>query len=313
MRAVFFGTPAFAVPVLEALLSRHEVPLVVTQPDRPAGRGMDLRESAVAARAAAAAVPVIKPGRARDPEVAAQVDAAKPDVVVVAAYGQILPRQLLDVAPHGAINVHASLLPRWRGASPVTAAILAGDPDTGVSIMQMDEGLDTGPVILERATPIGEREDAEGLSSRLAQLGAEGLLEALEAVEAGRAVATAQPEEGATYARLVKKTDGDLEWTLRAQEIERALRAYRPWPGVRLPMGRDERVQVTAGGPVPGWWVNEGHEDLPPGSVAEVTPEGIVVMTSSTPFLVQRVKPAGKREMSAVEYARGRRDLVAPR
>jgi methionyl-tRNA formyltransferase len=309
MRAVFFGTPGFALPSLEALLSGHEVPLVVSRPDRPAGRGMDIRESAVATRAAAAGVQVIKPGRARDPELVAQVDAAKPDVVVVAAYGQILPKALLEVAPHGAVNVHASLLPRWRGASPVTAAILAGDLDTGVSIMQMDEGLDTGPIILQRATPIGEREDAEGLSARLARIGAEALLEALEDIAAGRAERIPQPQDGSTYARLVKKTDGDLAWTLRSQEIERALRAYRPWPGVRLPLGGDARVQVVEGGPVPDWWINEGREELPPGSVAEVTPEGIVVMTSSTPFLVRRLKPAGKREMSAVEYARGRRDL----
>lgn len=309
MRAVFFGTPGFAVPSLDALLSGHEVPLVVSRPDRPAGRGMNIRESAVAARAAAAGVPVIKPGRARDPEVVAQVGAAKPDIVVVAAYGQILPKALLEGAPNGAVNVHASLLPRWRGASPVTAAILAGDPDTGVSIMQMEEGLDSGPVILQRATPIGEREDAEGLSARLAQIGAEALLEALEEVAAGRAERTPQPQDGSTYARLVQKADGDLEWTLRSEQIERALRAYRPWPGVRLPLGGDARVQVVEGGPVPDWWVVEGHAELPPGSVVEVTPEGIVVMTSSTPFLVQRVKLAGKREMSAVEYARGRRDL----
>jgi len=308
VRVVFFGTPAFAVPSLEALLSRHQVPLVVTQPDRPAGRGLEIHQSAVARRSAAAGVAVLKPERAREAELLAAVDSAGPDIVVVAAYGQILPRELLQVAPHGAINVHASLLPRWRGASPITAAILAGDADTGVSIMQMDEGLDTGPVILRRATGIGDHEDAEELTARLAIMGAEALLEGLAEVAGGRARPAAQPADGVTYAGLVKKSDGLLEWTLGSAEIERALRAYRPWPGVRLPLG-GEVLQVIAGGAVPSWWTNAGHSDPDPGSVVDVTNEGIVVMTSSTPFLVQRVKPAGKREMSAVEYARGRRGL----
>ena len=270
-----------------------------------------MRPSAVAARAAERGLATFKPARARDPEVVARVDAAKPEVVVVAAYGQILPKALLEVAPKGAINVHASLLPRWRGASPITAAILAGDPDTGVSIMQMDEGLDTGPVILERRTAIGEHEDAESLAERLAGIGAEALLEALEDVAHGTARPQAQPGEGVTYAALVKKSDGDLEWTLRASEIERALRAYRPWPGVRLPLAGGERVQLLEGGPVPDWWVPDDAEGAAPGTIVEVNPEGIAVMTSSTPFLIKRLKPAGKREMSAAEYARGRRDLVA--
>ena len=310
MRVVFFGTPRFAVPSLEALLSRHEVPLVVSQPDRPAGRGLELRPSAVALRGEAAGISVLKPERARDAEVAAAVDAATPDVVVVAAYGQILPRALLEVAPQGAINVHASLLPRWRGASPITAAILAGDPETGISIMRMDEGLDTGPVLLQRSMRIEDREDVEALTARLAHLGAEALLEGLDGVAAGTARARSQPADGVTYAGLVKKSDGRLEWTLPAHEIERALRAYRPWPGVRLPLG-GEQVQVLEGGPVPAWWVDPQRGARPPGSVVDVTPEGIVVVTSSTPFLIQRLKPDGKREMSSIEYARGRRDLLA--
>jgi methionyl-tRNA formyltransferase len=315
LRAVFFGTPQFAVPSLEVLLGEHQLSLVVTQPDRPAGRGLDLRPSAVAGRAGHAGIDVIKPARARDLEVVARVDAARPDVVVVAAYGQILPRALLEVAPHGAVNVHASLLPRWRGASPITAAILAGDPATGVSIMKMDEGLDTGPVILRESTPITDRDDVVSLGERLARLGAEALAEALRQVEAGSAVPTPQDAREMTYAPLVKKRDGDLEWTQRAIDVERALRAYRPWPGVRLRLG-EARVEVTAGGPVPEWWftgVGQDGRDRPPGSVLQVIDQGIVVQTSSGPFLVQRLKPPGKREMSAVEYARGRRDLLAAR
>ncbi|MGI8609214.1 MAG: methionyl-tRNA formyltransferase [Candidatus Dormibacteria bacterium] len=318
-RAVFFGTPAFAVPSLEALLAHHDVPLVVTQPDRPAGRGLELRPSPVAQRAAAAGIPVIKPVRARDPELVARVDAARADVVVVTAYGQILPKSLLDVAPHGAINVHASLLPRWRGASPITAAVLAGDQVTGISIMRMDEGLDTGPVIVQKINNILDRDDAVSVGERLSALGGQALIEALDQVAAGTATFRPQDDGEMTYAPLVKKSDGDLEWTLRALEIERAMRAYRPWPGVRLPIG-GARVEVMAGGPVPDWWFTEQGEqprDEPPGAVLEVMDKadasGIVVQTSSGPFLVQRLKPPGKREMSAVEYARGRRDLVAPR
>jgi methionyl-tRNA formyltransferase len=315
LRAVFFGTPQFAVPSLEVLLAEHEVSLVVTQPDRPAGRGLEVRLSAVAARAREAGIEVIKPVLARDPEVIARVDAARPDLVVVTAYGQILPRALLELAPHGAVNVHASLLPRWRGASPVTAAILAGDPVTGVSIMKMDEGLDTGPVMIEQSTPISDEDDAVRLGQRLARLGATSLAQALRQIEARSASLTPQDERGMTYAPLVKKSDGDLEWTLPAIEIERALRAYRPWPGVRLPLGK-ARVEVTAGGPVPEWWFTRAGEDahdLPPGSLLQVIDQGMVIETSSGPFLVQRLKPPGKHEMSAVEYARGRRDLVAGR
>lgn len=319
MRTVFFGTPSFAVPSLEALLAHHEVPLVVTQPDRPAGRGLDVRVSAVGARAAAAAVAVIKPEKARDPELVARVDAARPDVVVVAAYGKVLPPALLEVAPRGAINVHASLLPRWRGASPVTAAILAGDATTGVSIMRMDEGLDTGPVILQKFTNIFDRDDAVTLAERISILGGEALLEALDQIARGTATFHPQDDGDASYAPLVKKADGDLEWTLRGAEIERALRAYRPWPGVRLPLGGGP-VEVLAGGPVPDWWFGEAGDDAtgaPPGTVLQLLDgsdaQGIVVQTSSGPFLVQRLKPPGKREMSALEYARGRRDLVAQR
>ena len=304
------------MPSLDALLAHHDVQLVITQPDRPAGRGLELRPSAVAARAEAAGVPVVKPARARDAEVAARIDAVRPDAVVVTAYGQILPRALLEAARHGAVNVHASLLPRWRGASPISAAILAGDQSTGVSIMKMDEGLDTGPVLLQKFTSIFERDDAVTLGERLAVLGAEALLEALEQVENGTATYLPQDDSEATYAPLLKKGAGDLEWTLRAAEIDHAIRAYRPWPGVRLPLG-DARVEVIAGGPVPEWWFDEAGEGgggSAPGTVLEVIDQseaqGIVVQTSSGPFLVQRLKPPGKREMSALDYARGHRELV---
>src|SRR5438094_3605497 len=208
MRAVFLGTPEFAVPSLRAVLQRHDVPLAVTQPDRRAGRGLGLRRSAVGEVAAAAGVPLLQPERVREPAVLEAVRAAEPDILVVAAYGQILPPALLEAAPHGALNVHASLLPRWRGASPVTAAILAGDDETGVSIMRMDPGLDTGPVALRRGVPIAPEDTTGSLTERLAEVGAEALVEVLEALQSGRGAFQPQPPEGVTHAPRVRKSDG---------------------------------------------------------------------------------------------------------
>jgi methionyl-tRNA formyltransferase len=307
VRAVFLGTPEFAVPSLRALLGRHDVELVISQPDRPAGRGMELRRSPVAALADSAGVPVLTPARVRAPEVMERVGDLWPDVLVVAAYGQILPIALLEAAVLGGINVHASLLPRWRGASPVAAAILAGDRRTGVSIMRMEAGLDTGPVLLKRELEIAAGDTTGSLTARLAESGAEALLEGLDRLAAGRARFTAQPEEGATHAGLVRKGDGDWEWDHPAAEIERAIRAYDPWPGLRLPVAR-ERVRVLAGRPIPAWTV--GSAEAAAGAVLESGREGIAVMTADGPFLVTSVQPAGKRPMAAADWARGRRDLA---
>jgi methionyl-tRNA formyltransferase len=308
MRVVFFGTPDFAVPTLLALLAEHDVALVVTQPDRRAGRGMGMRPSAVAERAAAAGVPMIQPERARDPEVADRIRRERAEIIVVAAYGQILPPAVLDAARHGAVNVHASLLPRWRGASPVAAAILAGDETTGVSIMRMDAGLDTGPVLLQRSTQIAAEDTTGSLTPRLAELGADALLETLELVAAGRAEAVPQPAEGVTHAARVRKSDGDLEWSRPAGLIERALRAYNPWPGVRLPIGGD-RVRVLGGRVMPAWVAGDGAS-VTPGTVLESSPQGLLVATGDSPFLVTDVQPPGKRPMAAADWARGHRRLA---
>ncbi|MEA2646165.1 MAG: methionyl-tRNA formyltransferase [Chloroflexota bacterium] len=306
MRVVFFGTPAFAVPSLRTLLEAHDVALVVSQPDRPAGRGMALRRSPVAVLADEAGVAVQTPARLGSAEVAA-ISEAGADVLVVAAYGRILPVDLLRAAPHGGINVHASLLPRWRGASPVAAAILAGDKVTGVSIMQMEVGLDSGPVLLQRTTSIFETDTAGELTARLAGLGAEALAAGLQEVEAGTAAFEPQPVDGVTYAPLVKKSDGDLAWDVTTGEIDRAIRAYEPWPGVRMPLG-GEAVRIVLGRPVPHWFV-DGKGMAAPGTVVEVRSDGIAVMAGDAPFLVQRLQPPGKKPMHATAYARGRRDL----
>ena len=307
MRVVFFGTPEFAVPSLGALLSNHEVALAVTQPDRPAGRGMALRRSPVAEVAEQAGVPVLQPGSARDPGLLDAIKDAAADAAVVAAYGRILPPEVLGATPGGGINVHASLLPRWRGASPIAAAIAAGDAETGVSIMRMEEGLDTGPVLLQRSLAIAPDATTATLTPRLAEVGAEALLEGLGQLAAGTAHFEPQAEDTATYAPVIHKGDGDLSWELGAGDIARRMRAYEPWPGVRLPLG-SQQVRIMGGRALPAWVA--GSPSQRPGEVLAIGPDGVEVMAGDGPFLVTEVQPPGKRRMAAAEYARGRRDLV---
>jgi methionyl-tRNA formyltransferase len=308
VRVIFYGTPEFAVPSLNSLLKHHEVALVVSRPPRPAGRGMSLRPSPVADAAEIAGVPLLTPEKVKGAEAREAILEAKADIAVVAAYGQILPAVLLDGQPHGALNVHASLLPRWRGASPVTAAILAGDAKTGVSLMRLEPTLDTGPVLLQRSLRIAPTDTTATLTARLARLGADTLLEGLERIAAGEATFQPQPEAGVTYAGMVSKADGDLSWDLPAEQIARALRAYDPWPGVRLPLG-DQPLRVIDGAPLPGWTATAG---LAPGTIAEVRPDGLAVAAGNGLFLLRTVQPAGKQPMPAAAYARGRRDLVLP-
>jgi methionyl-tRNA formyltransferase len=306
MRVVFFGTPDFAVPSLRALLDAHQPALVVTRPDRPAGRGMAMRRSPVAEAATAAGVPLVQPAGARGPELLEAVASAGADALVVAAYGRILPPELLAATPHGGINVHASLLPRWRGASPIAAAIAAGDDETGISIMAMEAGLDTGPVLLQRRMPIEAADTTATLTPRLADLGAAALLEGLAELESGRARFQPQPEEGVTEAPVIRKRDGDLTWDMPAADIDRRVRAYDPWPGVRLPIG-SQTVRVLEGRALPAW---TGDASAAPGDVLSIGADGVELMAADRPFLVRSVQPPGKRAMAAPEYARGRRDLV---
>src|SRR5690349_7926072 len=232
-RLIFFGTPDFALPTLQALVAAGRAPqLVVTQPDRPAGRGQRVQAGAVARWAREQGLEVWQPAKVRDPEAIARVAEMKPDLAVVAAFGQIFPRALLDLPRHGCINVHASLLPRHRGAAPVQAALLAGDAETGVSIMRMDAGLDTGPVLLQGPTRLAGHETAGELAARLAHLGAGLLLEALAGIEAGTLTARPQPADGATYAPRLQKEQGRIAWSDPAEQLYRRLRAFSPWPGV---------------------------------------------------------------------------------
>ncbi len=232
------------MPALRALHDAgHDIALVVTQPDRP-GHRMRLTPPPVKEAALRLGLGVYQPEKIRAPEAVERIRAAAPDVLVVVAYGQIIPRAVLEIPKLGAVNVHASLLPRWRGAAPVAHAIMAGDPQTGVTIMHMDEQLDHGPVLAVQATPIGEHEDAEELTGRLAEMGAELLIEALANFDGLRVVG--QDHAAATVAPRLRKEDGELDWTMGATEIDRRVRALQPWPGATLPTSRG-RVKVLKG------------------------------------------------------------------
>ena len=234
MKVAFAGTPEFAAAALEAILAAgFEVPLVLTQPDRPAGRGMQLQPSPVKQVALAAGIPVHQPEKLRTPEQQAPLAEAGADVLVVAAYGIILPQTVLDMPRYGCLNIHASLLPRWRGAAPIHRAIQAGDAETGITIMQMDAGLDTGPMLMKRVEPIHSDDTTGSLHDRLAWIGAELIVDALNALRtsSARLPATPQPADGVTYAAKIGKAEAIVDWTRPAVELERMVRAFNPFPG----------------------------------------------------------------------------------
>lgn len=301
MRVAFWGSPEFAVATLEALLeSRHEVVTVVTRPAKPRGRGRRTRATPVARRAETAGVPVLAPARPRGGEFLERLAAAAPDISVVAAYGEILPPEALDLPPHGSINVHASLLPAWRGAAPVTRAILAGDRRTGVTIMRMDAGLDTGPILLADAEPIRPDDTAGSLTDRLARRGAALVVEALDRLERGALPATPQDETGASHAPRVTPAEAEIDWGRSTAELERAVRAFDPWPGAWTACRR-ERIKVfrlAAAEPGAG-------EDATPGAVLATDPEPLV-RTGDGAVRLALVQPAGGRRMAGAAWARGR-------
>jgi methionyl-tRNA formyltransferase len=254
MKIAFAGTPEFAAVALEAILAAgYAVPLVLTQPDRPAGRGMQLQPSAVKKVALAHGIPVDQPEKLRSPEQLAVLAACAPDILVVAAYGLILPQPVLDLPRYGCVNIHASLLPRWRGAAPIHRAIEAGDAETGITIMQMDAGLDTGPMLMKRALPILPGDTTASLHDKLASLGGEMIVEALAALP--ELTPIPQPTEGVTYAAKVAKTEAAVDWRRPAADIERAIRAFDPFPGATASLAGAQlklwgaRVETGAGEP----------------------------------------------------------------
>jgi methionyl-tRNA formyltransferase len=245
VRVVFAGTPEFALPALRALIATHELVGVLTQPDRPSGRGRHLSASPVKTLAAAQSLPLAQPATLKEQEARAQLTAWRPDVLVVVAYGLLLPAEVLRLPRYGCLNIHASLLPRWRGAAPVQRAILAGDAATGVTIMQMNAGLDTGPILLARERAIGAADTGGSLHDALAPLGATALLEALEGLAAGTLVPRPQPTLGVTYAAKIAKPEARIDWTQDAAGIERQVRAFNPWPIAETEL-RGERLRIHA-------------------------------------------------------------------
>jgi len=290
MRVVFMGTPEFSVPVLDALASRHEVVCVYCQPPRPAGRGKKDRPSPVQARAEALGLPVRHPASLKGSAEQAAFAALGADVAVVVAYGLILPKAVLDTPRHGCLNIHASLLPRWRGAAPIHRAIMAGDTETGVCIMQMDEGLDTGPVLLRRTVAIGAGETTADLHDRLSALGSGAIVEALERLADLPPVP--QPADGVTYAAKIDKAEARVDWTRPAPEVDRLIRGLSPFPGAWTEVA-GERIKLLRSR------VADGRGA--PGQVLE----GFTVACGEGAVEVLEAQREGKRAMPAGEVLRG--------
>ena len=297
LRVAFAGTPEFAAQALDSILKAgYAVPLVLTQPDRPAGRGMKLSPSAVKQLALAHGIEVDQPEKLRTDAQRARLAACAPDVLVVAAYGLLLPPAVLALPRLGCINIHASLLPRWRGAAPIHRAIEAGDAETGITIMQMDEGLDTGPMLLRRALPIAADDTTASLHDRLAALGGECIVEALGTLVAGGLAATPQPAEGVTYAAKIGRAEADIDWSRPAAEIERAMRAFDPFPGAVSTL-RDTAIKCWKAQVVAG----EGE----PGRVLAVDADGIVVACGRDALRCTVLQRPGSKRLPAGEFLRG--------
>jgi methionyl-tRNA formyltransferase len=298
LRIVFAGTPDFAVPPLDALhAAGHRLVAAYTQPDRPAGRGQALASSPVKQRALQLGIAVEQPASLKSDAAVARLRELAPDLLVVVAYGLILPQAVLDVPRHGCWNIHASLLPRWRGAAPIQRAILAGDEATGITIMQMDAGLDTGPMLLTRRTPIGPREHGGSLHDRLAGLGAEAIVAAIAGWQAGRIAPQPQPGDGATYAAKIRKEEARIDWAQPALAIDRQVRAFNPWPVAETTWaGRQLRVWQAEPDPV------EPKDGTSPGAVLESAAGRLVVATGAGALRLTQVQLAGKRAMPAAEF-----------
>ncbi|MCC7257832.1 MAG: methionyl-tRNA formyltransferase [Gammaproteobacteria bacterium] len=305
-RIVFAGSPAFAVPALDALAaSRHRVVAVLTQPDRPAGRGRQLQASAVKQRALALGLPVLQPASLRhDPAAVAALQALAPDLIVVVAYGLLLPRAVLELPRCGCINLHASLLPRWRGAAPIQAAVLAGDERTGVALMRLEEGLDTGPVAAVRELPIGPRDTAGALHDRLAVLGAGLLAAELDAILEGRVTFVPQPAAGACHAPKLDKADAVVDWSLPAAVIDRRIRAFDPWPVAETRFG-GRQLRLWQALPLPA----AGDTAAVPGTVVAAGASGMDVQTGAGLLRLVTVQLAGRQRVAAGEFANGHRAL----
>ncbi len=305
MRIVFAGTPDFAVPCLRAAARHQEVVAVYTQPDRPAGRGRGLMASPVKLEAIERGIPVFQPETLRDPAAQEQLRALQPDLMVVVAYGLILPRAVLEIPTHGCWNVHASLLPRWRGAAPIQRAIEAGDAETGVCLMQMEAGLDTGPVLLSQKTPISDSDTGGQLHDRLAELGAQVLADGLGLLRAGlKPVPQPQPEAGVTYAHKLDKAQARLDWNEDATALARRVRAFNPWPIAEASLA-GERLRIH------GAVALADNQGKAPGTVLAASKDGIDIACGQGALRLRVVQREGGKAITAADYLNARRDLLA--
>lgn len=309
-RVIFAGTPEFARASLSALVESGVVPItVLTQPDRPSGRGKRMTASPVKRYAKQQGIPVMQPPTLRDANVVAELDALKPDVLIVAAYGLILPQSVLDIPTRGCINVHASLLPRWRGAAPIQAAILAGDEETGISLMSMTAGLDCGPVYLAESLTIEDDETAGSVHDRLADLGGELLVASLDDILEDRVSAASQNEAAASYAGKIRKQDAHLDWSKSAVDLQREIRAYNPVPGAFFFVAPDE-PESSAALRIKCWRAQPVTcADAKPGTVLASGPDGVVVACGSDALSLLELQLPGKRRIAAREFS-SQLDLV---
>lgn len=302
-RLLFMGTPEFSVPSLIGLASTEQVTLVVTNPDRPRGRGRSVVPPPVKVAALDLEIPVYQPEKIKQsPHVVRRIADEKPDVIVVVAYGKILPPELLEIPEFGCINIHASILPKYRGAAPINWAIINGEKKTGISIMRMDEGMDTGPVLLVKEEPVYEDDTAKTLSERLSRVGAEAILEAMALLKESRLVAVAQDDGEATYAPMLKKETGRIEWAKGANKLRNFVRGLYPWPAAHTTLkGRNLKVIACEVEPLPF------REGKIPGEITEVRRDGIVVQCGEGKLLLTRLQPEGKKEIDAWSFVQGYR------
>lgn len=315
MRIIFIGTPAFAVPSLRRLAAGDMgLTAVITQPDRPAGRGQHPRPSPIKLAAQDLGIPILEPGSLQDPEVVAQLTALAPEVIITVAYGQILRPELLDIPANGVLNMHPSLLPRWRGASPIPAAILAGDEQTGVTIMLMDAGMDSGPILAQHPITIEPADNADTITEQLSHMGADLLAETLPRWLAGEIRPAAQDETLATKSALLRKEDGAIDWSIPAIDIWRRVRAYNPWPGAYTSLDND-LIHIWQAWPLeidsgrdPGTIVTLESSQI--SEVQAVNSGAFAVTTGKGSLAILRLQRAGRRAMHAEEFLRGMPGLI---
>lgn len=299
MQIIFAGTPLFAVRALEALLqTHHEIVLVLTQPDKPAGRGMKMQASPVKILAQQHEIPLLQPTTLKSSEIQAQLDTFKADVMIVAAYGLLLPEAVLTIPRYGCINIHASLLPRWRGAAPIQRALLAGDTETGISIMQMDQGLDTGAVLLKRALPIRSYDTTATLHDRLADLGGECISETMAMLEQNQLTPVPQNEVETCYAAKIQKTEAAIDWSQDAVHIDRMIRAFNPYPGAFTYL-QHSMIKLWQAE------VNVHDSAHPPGKIIAIDSDKITVACGHNALSIKMLQKAGGKKLSAAQFLLG--------